>query len=78
MGLKLVILAGFPSLGSRTTLAVFSLLGKISLSKEILNKCISSIFSSPKQLLIALKLYLPYPGLLFIFIEKMSLWSRLF
>ena len=76
MGLWLVILAGSPALYSGIILAIFSLSGKISLSKDMSNKYLSGMFGSLKQFLITLKLISPHPGLLFILSEKMPLWPR--
>ena len=70
MVLKLLILAGSPVLYSGITLAIFSLLGKIPLCKDMSNKYLSGMFISLKQFVITLKAISSHPRLLFILSEK--------
>ena len=80
MSVWLLILVGSPALNSGTTLAVFSLLGKIWLFKSISNKYLSSMFSPLKQFLITLKLIPSYTELLLILVKKFLFslvnWNR--
>ena len=66
-----------PALNIGVTFASFKSFGNIPFSKDKLNRYCKGSQSSPKQLLVTMKLISSCPGHLFVFIEKKASFNSL-